>query len=203
MTEAKALCERCGAPLEERVQAREEGGGSLACSACGAEIAGAAPTATSTPTPTSTLAPTSPSTPTRASTPTPSAPTPTPASTPTATPAPGPGDDEDWAAVLAHWDDEEAHRAFLARFADLDGLAGAGRRYREALAQRPGDPVALRWRDEIVKRAMAQGLMRSPRPSPPRVSPKLLRWAALAGMIGATVLVAGWMAWRLLRLARS
>ena len=162
MTQAKAVCEECGASLEERVQANQRGG--AVCSACGGEM----------PTPTA-----------------------------TSTPRPDPGDDEAWAAVLARWDDDEAHRAFLARFADLDGLAGAGRRYREALAQRPGDAVALRWRDEIVRRAMAQGLMRSPRPSPPRVSPKLLRWAALAGMIGATVLVAGWMAWRLLRLARS
>lgn len=185
MTEAMALCERCGAPLEERVQARQEGG-SLACPACGAEVAAtAAPIATA-----AAASPTA---------------TPIPSATSSEAPAPtsGPNDDEAWAAVLARWDDEEAHRAFLARFADLDGLAGAGRRYREALRQRAGDPMALRWRDEIVKRAMAQGLMRPDRPSPPRASPELLRWALLAGMIGAMALAAGWMAWRLLGLARS
>ncbi len=190
MTGAKNLCERCGAPLEERIQARQEGG-SLACSACGAEIPGAAPSSGAIPT----------SSPPATSTPLPSSTVP-PTPTATLAPTPGPNDDEAWASVLARWDDEEAHRAFLARFADLDGLAGAGRRYREALARRPGDPVAQRWRDEIVKRAMAQGLMRPARPSP-RASPKLLRWAVLAGMIGAVALAAGWMAWRLLGLARS
>ncbi|HET6921996.1 MAG TPA: hypothetical protein VFI16_02495 [Anaeromyxobacteraceae bacterium] len=112
-------------------------------------------------------------------------------------------DEDAWAAVLARWDDEEAHRAFLARFADLEGLAGAGRRYRQALSERPGDPVALRWRDEILKRATVQGLMHLPRTSAPRASPKLVRWAVLAGMIGASALAAGWMVWRLLALARS
>lgn len=112
-------------------------------------------------------------------------------------------DDDAWTAVLARWDDEEAHLAFLARFADLEGLAGAGRRYRQALSERPGDAVALRWRDEILKRATVQGLMQLPRTSAPRASPKLVRWAVLAGMVGASALAAGWMVWRLLALARS
>lgn len=116
---------------------------------------------------------------------------------------PGATDDEAWAAVLARWEDEESHHAFLARFGDLAGLAEAGRRYREVLAGKPGDAVALRWRDEIVRRATAQGLMQLPRTSPPAVSPKLVRWAVLAGMIGAGALAAGWMAWRLFGLARS
>lgn len=112
-------------------------------------------------------------------------------------------DDDAWTAVLARWDDEEAHLAFLARFADLEGLAGAGRRYRQALSERPGDAVALRWRDEILKRATVQGLMQLPRTSAPRASPKLVRWAVLAGMVGASALAAGWVVWRLLALARS
>jgi hypothetical protein len=127
---------------------------------------------------------------------------PTTTSAPAATPVPpepsAETDDEAWTAVLARWDDEEPHRAFLARFADLEGLAGAGRRYRQALSERPGDAVALRWRDEVLKRATVQGLMQLPRAFAPRASPKLVRWAVLAGMVGASALAAGWMVWRLL-----
>ncbi|HEU4383254.1 MAG TPA: hypothetical protein VFR85_07075 [Anaeromyxobacteraceae bacterium] len=115
----------------------------------------------------------------------------------------GSPDDAAWSALLSRWDDEEAHRAYLARFADLDGLAGAGSRYRQVLSERPGDAVALRWRDEILRRATAQGLSQLPRFSPPRPSSKAYRWAVLAGMIGAVALAAGWMAWRLLSLARG
>ncbi len=176
MTEASLRCERCGAPVEGRLEAGQTAGGSAACVTCGAEVpVPSPPTATATPTPTA-----------------------------TATPANDAADhDEAWAAVVARWDDDESHQAFLARFGDLVGLAEAGRRYREALAARPGDAVALRWRDEIVRRATVQGLMQLPRTSRPAAPPTLVRWAVLAGMIGAGALVAGWMAWRLLGLARS
>ena len=69
-----------------------------------------------------------------------------------------PPDAEAWAEVLAGWEDEARHRAYLARFDDLDGLAMAGGRYRGVLAARPGDPLAARFRDEVLRRAMAQGL---------------------------------------------
>lgn len=183
----KVLCERCGALAEGRLEARPGGGAALACGACGAQIAlqpGAPPAA----------AP-----PAQAPSPSPSA-TRTPVESPASAPA---GDDEAWAALLARWDDEEAHRAFLARFSDLEGLAGAGRRYRQALEERPGDAVALRWRDEVLKRATVQGLAQLPRLSPPRASPRLLRRAMLAGMAGAAALAAGWVAWRLLGPARG
>lgn len=118
-------------------------------------------------------------------------------------PSTPPTDDQAWAEVLARWDDEEAHRAFLARFADLGGLAEAGRRYREVLAAKPGDAVAARWRDEILRRATAQGLAQLPRLSPPRASPRIYRRAVMAGMIGAMVLAAAFLAWRLFGLARG
>jgi hypothetical protein len=171
----KVLCERCGALAEGRLEARPGGGAALVCGACGEQIA---------------LEAEAPASPTRAA-------TPVSASTPTVT------DDDAWAVVLAHWDDEEAHRTFLARFPDLEGLAGAGQRYRQALAEKPGDAVALRWRDEILKRATVQGLAQLPRASPPRASPKLVRRAMLAGMIGASALAAAWVAWRLVGLARG
>ena len=189
----KVLCEKCGALAEGRLEARPGGGAAVACGACGAEVPLATPEGAQR-LPAQVRASTAPPTPTS---------TPPPTSTEAATAVPATTDDEAWTAVVARWDDEEAHRAFLTRFADLEGLAGAGRRYRQALSERPGDAVALRWRDEVLKRATVQGLMQLPRTSAPRASPKLVRWAVLAGMVGASALAAGWMVWRLLALARS
>jgi Zn-dependent protease len=97
-----------------------------------------------------------------------------------------------WAEVRAAWQDEAVHRAFLARFADLDGLARAGGRYREALAERPGDPVALRWRDEVLKRATVAGLAALPREAP--VVTRVPRWVrpAFLALLAAAIAVLSW-----------
>jgi hypothetical protein len=98
-----------------------------------------------------------------------------------------PAEADAWADVLAAWDDDARHRAYLARFTDLDGLAAAGRRYRDVLAERPADPVALRWRDEVVKRATVAGLAALPRTRPPSGAP---RWAKPLAVALLVVLVA-------------
>ena len=87
-----------------------------------------------------------------------------------------------WAEVLGAWNDEARHQAYLARFTDLEGLAVAGRRYREVLAERPGDPVAARYRDEVLKRAMARGLVSVPREAPAERRPGRLvpGWLGIA-----------------------
>ena len=97
-----------------------------------------------------------------------------------------------WDAVVASWEDEAAHRAYLARWPDLEGLARAGKRYRAVLAVRPDDPVARRWRDDIVKRATVQGLAQLPR-TPPRAP--LPRWVKLA-IVSVASTALGWLAWR-------
>lgn len=85
-----------------------------------------------------------------------------------------------WAEVLARWTEPAAHRAYLAAYPDLDGLAQAGRRYRAVLAERPDDAVAAAMRDEIVKRATVVGLTLLPRTPPPKALPggwrRLLYW---------------------------
>jgi hypothetical protein len=96
-----------------------------------------------------------------------------------------------WAELLLAWEDEARHRAYLAQFTDLEGLAVAGRRYRDALAARPDDPLAARFRDEVVKRAMVQGLVAFPRTPPPaRGRSKLARAAVLA--FGAALGASTW-----------
>jgi hypothetical protein len=86
-----------------------------------------------------------------------------PAAPEAAAPDPEP---EAWARVVASWDDEAVHGAYLARFGDLEGLAIAGGRYRAVLDARPDDPVARRFRDEVVKRATVAGLAQLPRTRP-------------------------------------
>lgn len=85
-------------------------------------------------------------------------------------PAPGAAEDaaeaEAWAAVLAAWEDDGRHRAYLDGLRGLDALALAGGRYRAVLEARPADAVALRWRDEVVRRATVAGLATLPRAAP-------------------------------------
>lgn len=102
---------------------------------------------------------------------------------------------EAWARVLAGWDDDAAHRAYLARFADLEGLAVAGGRYRAVLAGRPGDAVAARYRDEVVRRATVQGLALLPRTVPR--APGRLKRALYLAVVLALGAAAAWAAYRL------
>jgi hypothetical protein len=103
--------------------------------------------------------------------------------------APSAGEAEAWAEVRAAWGDDARHRAYLARFVSLDDLAVAGRRYREALADRPEDPVALRWRDEVVRRAVAAGLASVPH-EPARARRLRWLWPAVALALAA---LGGWL----------
>lgn len=91
------------------------------------------------------------------------------------------GEAEAWADVERAWLDEGRHRAYVARFQDLEGLAVAGRRYRAVLAARPRDALALTFRDEILRRATALGLAAPPRAvTVPRRATRLVRIAAIA-----------------------
>ncbi len=108
------------------------------------------------------------------------------------------GEPEAWSRVEAAWGDEAVHRAYLARFAGLEGLAVAGGRYRAALEARPGDPLAARFREEVVKRATVQGFAMLPKAAPRPASP-LRRRLALAAVLVSGALTA-WAAVRLVTL---
>ncbi len=82
-------------------------------------------------------------------------------------PAPSvPSEEEAWSLVLASWGDEAVHRAYLGRFVDLEGFAVAGGRYRSILSERPRDPLALRMREEVLRKATVLGLASLPRTQP-------------------------------------
>src|SRR5512140_636984 len=125
------------------------------------------------------------------------------AATPYLRPAPEPSEAEvaeaaAWAEVASGWEDEARHRAYLARFQDLEGLATAGRRYRDVLAVRPDDPIAARFRDEVLKRAIAHGLASLPRQAPELPRARLAVRVAAGVVIGGLLLAAVLMAARLL-----
>jgi hypothetical protein len=103
-----------------------------------------------------------------------------------------------WEEVQACWSDRAAHLAYLARFPDLDGLATAGRHYRDALAARPGDVMALDMKAEVVRRAAVVGLAMLPRTAPPRVASPAWRRAVVLVLAAWVVVAGGWMAWKLL-----
>jgi hypothetical protein len=99
-----------------------------------------------------------------------------------------------WAQVEARWGEPAAHQAYLARFPDLDGLTTAGRRYRDVLAARPGDAVALAMKAEILKRATVVGLAMLPRSAPPAAAGrwKRIAYLLLASWLGSTLAYVLW-----------
>lgn len=105
-------------------------------------------------------------------------------------------DDEAWAEVVRRWADDDAHRDFLSRRPDLQGLAAAGRRYKAVLDLHPADAVAQRWRDEVLRRATTLAFAQLPRTSPPAVSPTLRR-ALIAGAVLLLVIAVAWVGLRL------
>jgi hypothetical protein len=122
--------------------------------------------------------------------------------------APGTGEAADeaaaWAEVEARWADPAAHRAYLdgraglAGAAGLDGLAVAGRRYRDALLSRPGDEVALAMKAEVLKRATVLGLAMLPRTAPPAAARRDWRRVAALLLAGWLTFAGAWLLWKLL-----
>ena len=100
--------------------------------------------------------------------------------------------DEAWARVEAEWEDEEAHRRFVAVCVALDRLSEAGKRYR---AVRDGDSArhaeAVRQIDKLIALATQQledtRVTRAPAPHK-----RTLTWAAffiMLTLMGAGVLL--------------
>lgn len=101
--------------------------------------------------------------------------------------------------LLARWGDPAAHRAYLDRFADLEGLGIAGRRYRTLLDARPGDVQAMRGLEEVLRRAVARGLSMLPRTRPRRALGAGARRIALAAAIAVGAAAASGLGWLLLQ----
>lgn len=119
--------------------------------------------------------------------------------TPFATAPAGPGEDEAWAELQARWEDPQAHRAFLARFGDLEALARAGARYRSVLERTPDDAPAAAGRDEVLRKATVLGLAAVPRTVPPAPASPWVKRGLLAVLSLLGVGLAAWAALAFLR----
>ncbi len=117
------------------------------------------------------------------------------AADPTAPAPSNPSEEVAWSLVLASWGDEAAHRAYLARFTDLEGFAIAGARYRAVLAERPQDPAALRMREELLRKATVVGLASVPRTRRRELPVTAKRLIQVAVVVFAAILV--WAVYRL------
>ncbi len=101
-----------------------------------------------------------------------------------------------WQRVLAHWDDEGAHKAFLTLCASTDRLSEAGRRYREIRDRDPARAEAAKAQiDRIVGLAVQSLAALKTEPRTRSTKTKLLFVAM--GMSGAIIATA---IWALLRL---
>ncbi len=117
-------------------------------------------------------------------------------------PIAGPSDpleEEAWALLLARWNDPQAHRAFLARFGDLEALARAGARYRSVLERSPDDAVAAAGRDEVLRKATVIGLAAVPRSVAPEPTTPWVKRGLLAALAILGLGLAVWAALALLR----
>jgi len=110
-----------------------------------------------------------------------------------------PGEDAAWAEVRARWTDPLAHRAYLARFTGLEGLARAGARYRAALLAAPDDPVAAAGRDEVLRKATLLGLAAIPRTVAPVPTSPWVKRGVVAALVLLGVGAAGWAVLAMLR----
>jgi hypothetical protein len=148
----KYLCDRCSRLVDlGRFTVGQGGALVLTCPTCGAESV-VEPPKTAVPEPDSPRAPAEP----EMATP--------PAAAPGASPAPSealPADVEaQWSGLLARWQDANAHAQFVA-FAGARGvLAEVGRRYR--VRADAGDAMALKGRDEVIRKAIQLAQLASP-----------------------------------------
>ncbi len=60
-----------------------------------------------------------------------------------------------WREVSAHWAELAGHEAFIEACSSADLLTEAVRRYRFKAEENPADPVATRYRDQLIERLMA------------------------------------------------
>jgi hypothetical protein len=104
--------------------------------------------------------------------------------------------DAAWASVQAHWDDDAAHKRFVALAMTLDRLPEAGRRYRaeRERAEAAGDEAraasARKRIDALLAAATQRMLATRTAPDAPRRARARVTWIAVgvaAAIVAATV----------------
>jgi hypothetical protein len=86
-----------------------------------------------------------------------------------------------WLSLLASWGDDARHEALRAEAMDKGELAELGRLYRLRLAELPGDPYAVRGRDEVLRLAVLPSLTVRRKDASPQVP--TWKYVALSAII--------------------
>ena len=101
-----------------------------------------------------------------------------------------PGLDRAWRELVKRWEDPAAHDRLLARAQAEEALPQVARMYQIRLARNEADGMALRAREELVRRVTvsASASVKPQAPAPARGNRKLL-WMGLAGGLGLLLLL--------------
>ena len=104
-----------------------------------------------------------------------------------------------WQRVQASWDQSAAHERLLSEALARDDLASLGARYRGYLEAHPGDAMATRAREELLRRATAAMLTRLPREES-GIGPaqaRTVRNVVLGIFLLVTICVGAWLIFRM------
>jgi hypothetical protein len=100
-----------------------------------------------------------------------------------------------WASVERDWENDNAHRRFLALCAACDQLSEAGKRYRQVRDEDPARAAEAKRRIDGLLALATEQLLRQKTPPPTKSTPRLTFIA-----IGITAAIVGMTLWQLARL---
>ena len=108
-----------------------------------------------------------------------------------------PGLDRAWRELLRRWEDPAAHDRLLARAQAEEALPQVARMYQLRLARNEADTLALRAREELLRRVTASASAAvTPQAAEPAGKGRRVLWVGLAGALGLLVLLLQLMAGR-------
>ena len=103
--------------------------------------------------------------------------------------------DDAWKELLGSWEDEAAHKRFLDRAAQYDGLDVAAALYRDVQRQRPADPRAAAALERLVVLAQDLYAARALAGRPPKGPTRIVAIGA-AIVVDCSLLAVLYFVWR-------
>ena len=95
---------------------------------------------------------------------------------------PSPWLQQSWVGLLQRWGELDRHDALVVEALSRGELPSLGRLYRLYLARVPADPLALRGREEVVRRASVPAVALSPQQGSAANPPWLVALVAILGV---------------------
>jgi len=99
-----------------------------------------------------------------------------------------------WTRLEHDWNDPQAHESFIAACSQSGALNEAARRYRVRAAERPGDALAARFRDQVTRQLLAAANLPPPASRGPAGSSQALKlaFAIVAFLVSVGLLAVAW-----------